>query len=354
MRQQWIKDGQPIERREDQEKRPFSPTIADAATAVQKDGKTDATTKKPATWRSSEKNESLFISDDEGNGPPEDDELDALLAEATSNAPPGVPRKAVPERDQERDQFEDEMDALLDMEDPFTRRAPVGTPKNPIPVPERDEFEDDLDALLDMEDPLARKAPTGAPSNPIPVPERDEFEDEMEALADMDDSFVRRAPVEQSSNTKPVQEQEGTEAMALIDKDLNQEASMEPKAVLRPVYGHREDEQDELDALLAEDAEIGSTGASTTNLAPERDSLEYEMEGMEGMTGAQETVNTPSPVKPIPERIEIGMDELDELLTEDAERSGMGGTSTPKEVAGPESEPAADEMEGIAGAGDEL
>ncbi|MCJ1321699.1 chromosome segregation in meiosis- protein [Xylographa vitiligo] len=164
MRREWMKEGRPLERREDEmssRETPSHPTAnatkpaQNSANAHKTSSATSPThpqpTTRPPTSTSRPSNqESLFISDDDEPDPhPPDDELDTLLAE----------------------------DALL-----TTSTAPhIPEPHDvdPYPNPPSD---DELDALLAEGTPH----PPSFPPAPKTAP-HDEFADEMEAMAGMDD-----------------------------------------------------------------------------------------------------------------------------------------------------------------------
>ncbi|MCJ1379313.1 chromosome segregation in meiosis- protein [Xylographa soralifera] len=169
MRREWIKEGRPLERREEEA---ASSEISSQPTAIATGTRTEEglanahttgvneTASRPPTSKptpsasKSSKEESLFISDDDLDPHPSDDELDALLAE----------------------------DALL-----TTSTTPAITPGARRPH-EADQHppDDDLDALLAEDTFHPPSAPTAARPS---TTKHDEFEDEMEAMAGMDDMW---------------------------------------------------------------------------------------------------------------------------------------------------------------------
>ncbi|MCJ1281224.1 chromosome segregation in meiosis- protein [Xylographa opegraphella] len=164
MRREWIKEGKPLEaRREDEasssEGAPLPKASAAKGTSTEesavntrmaapKETASLPPSSKPATSTSkNSKEESLFVSDDELDTHPSDDELDALFAENAPLTNTTVTTLAVPtpyEAEQHASE-DDELDALL-AEDTFkTRSAPPPTEKH-------DDFEDEMEAMAGMDD----------------------------------------------------------------------------------------------------------------------------------------------------------------------------------------------------------
>jgi len=181
MRREWIKEGKPLERERDEERRESMPYTAHASsdpidaslgmeerrngsegstrTAERGSGATNGNA--DTERRKAAGEESLFFSDDEGSTrpqiskdkaadhPDEDfDDLDALLAESFERtAPTAKPAAAAASRD---DPPEDDLDALL-AEDAATAMSASAHPAKPAPAPTRDDFDDEMDAMAGVE-----------------------------------------------------------------------------------------------------------------------------------------------------------------------------------------------------------
>lgn len=183
MRREWIKEGKPLERERDEERRDSMPYRARASSAPidasfgQDEGRRDKhgegvptaerdaeATSGHGERREAAGEESLFLSEDEASSrplvskenkiptPPGDefDDLDALLAEPferpTSSSPKSPPKPAASHDDPP----EDDLDALL-AENAATAMSASAHPAKPAPAPTRDDFNDDMDAMAGME-----------------------------------------------------------------------------------------------------------------------------------------------------------------------------------------------------------
>jgi len=184
MRRDWIKEGKPVERERDEERRGSAPNTAHSssdpmdvsfgqegrnggeggartaerdlgATNTNVNGNGNAERRKPAG------EESLFFSEDEGDVQPR----------LSKKAPEQIEGKEF-----------DDLDALL--VESFERAASATTKPTAPATSHDDPPDDDLDTLL-AEDAMNTKS--GSKNSAAkPAPPRDDFDDEMEAMADMD------------------------------------------------------------------------------------------------------------------------------------------------------------------------
>ncbi|KAK0707177.1 replication fork protection component Swi3-domain-containing protein [Apiosordaria backusii] len=139
----------------------------------------------------------------QANDIPDDDDLDALMAEAeadTALSKPsqpaksifgdGKPKEPVPPRKQVDDFDDDDLDALMAEVDAQPRAQPASAPKSTAPAKAVDNGdEDDLDALMaEAEAEGASSKPDPAPAKPKESGPRKEtnFDDDEEAIAEMD------------------------------------------------------------------------------------------------------------------------------------------------------------------------
>ncbi|KAK4198977.1 replication fork protection component Swi3-domain-containing protein [Triangularia verruculosa] len=101
------------------------------------------------------------------NDMPDDDDLDALMAEAEAETSSSKPKELVPQRKEVDDFEDDDLDAL--MAEVETQTAPktanATKPTEPVNVVDHGD-DDDLDALM------AEAEAEGAPSKPAPAPEK--------------------------------------------------------------------------------------------------------------------------------------------------------------------------------------
>lgn len=187
MRREWIKEGKPLERERDEERRDSTPHTAHAssdpmnASFGQDEGRRDKhqegvpmagrdaeATNGHGESREAAGEESLFLSEDEGSSrplasketkvpnPPDDefddlDDLDALLAGSferpTSSSPKSPPQPAVSHDDPP----EDDLDALLAEDAANALSARAAHPAKPAPAPTGDDYDDEMDAMAGVE-----------------------------------------------------------------------------------------------------------------------------------------------------------------------------------------------------------
>ena len=178
MRREWIREGKPVERIEERRgsvPKTVHPSSDPMDLSVEQEGDRPGndggtrTAERPTTttntnWNASTRKaageESLFFSDDE-NPPvsknkapdhPEDenfDDLDALLAESferTTSSTSNLTKSATSHDDPP----EDDLDALL-AEDAANATSGSTNPAKPAPAPARDDFEDEMEAMADMD-----------------------------------------------------------------------------------------------------------------------------------------------------------------------------------------------------------
>ncbi|MCJ1477211.1 chromosome segregation in meiosis- protein [Lambiella insularis] len=131
MRREWIREGRPVERNDEDAVQPAEParetvdvepgssgTLLGNRNAAEGAGDSGSSGEDSTIMESVKgkigNEDSLFVSADEADEQPEEDELDALLAEdAFGGAPTAAPLVPAPGR---RDEFEDEMEAMAEME----------------------------------------------------------------------------------------------------------------------------------------------------------------------------------------------------------------------------------------------
>lgn len=207
MRKEWIDEGKPGYIRDKEKKKEDQEIEIDDLYAGDEPARNIAN--KESSNTGVEANEdSLFIpdsrprrdADSDGEGLPEDDELDALLAEQDEAAPRPL---SSARRENEDSEGEDDLDALLAEQE--TSKAPgSGSARNtnPKPKPRRvlfdeddDEDMDDLDALLAEQERNALPKttpsegvaqPSTAPAGHTETPGRDQDEDLLDDDDDLD------------------------------------------------------------------------------------------------------------------------------------------------------------------------
>ncbi|MCJ1243156.1 chromosome segregation in meiosis- protein [Trapelia coarctata] len=186
MRRDWIREGNPVEKDRNEERRRSIPDTGHASSdpmdvtfgqerrtgseggvqTADRDAAVVATNGKVNAPRKAAGEESLFFSDDDAPAPPR----------ASKDKAPKQP---------EHDDFDDldDLDALL-AESYGRTTTPTAKPTGPA-ASHDDPPEDDLDALL-AEDAARSTSASANPAKPAAAPTRDDFHDEMEAMADME------------------------------------------------------------------------------------------------------------------------------------------------------------------------
>lgn len=201
MRKEWIDEGKPGYIRERLKKKDEEKETDDLYA-----GDIPATKEATHTVQVDKEDDSLFVPDSRGNNKPEtnedalpeDDELEALLAEQDSIVT--APRQSSSKPAQDLDsEGEDDLDALLAEHE--TRKAPAtAAAHNPVVKSQRSSFDeeedvddlDDLDALLAEHD-VRSKADTAQPAtDKAPHPSAQDYEDndliqDDDDLGDLDD-----------------------------------------------------------------------------------------------------------------------------------------------------------------------
>jgi replication fork protection complex subunit Csm3/Swi3 len=170
---------------------------------------------------------------------PEDDDLDALLAENSLaiNRTTAVRQKAIADESE----GEDDLDALLADQDSRKTIAP----RNPKADNEYAPEDDELDALLAEQSTLSAHPPTGPPPTAAAEPEG---EDDLDALLAEQDSGNTRAPSTAMAKDKEVP---GNDDLDVLLGEQSTVPSRPSMASPEPTAADPE-EEDNLDASLAE------------------------------------------------------------------------------------------------------
>ncbi|KIV84561.1 hypothetical protein PV11_00334 [Exophiala sideris] len=222
MRKEWIDEGKPgyirekLRQKEEEKEKEIDDLYAGDAHASK-----DAT----STVQLNEEDDSLFVPDARGanktsaneDALPEDDELDALLAEQDNTVrAPQQTSKPAQDLDSEG---EDDLDALLAEQETRKAPPPVSSPK-PVTKSQRSSFDeedddedmDDLDALLAEQD-IRSKSSTTQPTTDIP-PDNSLANEDNDLIPDDDnDDDVDAVLAEQEVRHESARPQSSDEAL---------------------------------------------------------------------------------------------------------------------------------------------
>ncbi|KAK4936932.1 chromosome segregation in meiosis-related protein [Elasticomyces elasticus] len=178
IRKEWIDEGKPgyvrekLRRKEEEKEKEIDDLYA---------GDTYASKDATATVQPVEEDDSLFVPDARGanknsadeDALPEDDELDALLAEQDNTV--SAPRQTSKIAEDLDSEGEDDLDALLAAQETRKVPPPVSSPKpitksqrSPFDEEDDDEDMDDLDALLAEQDTRSKPITTQPTTNILP------------------------------------------------------------------------------------------------------------------------------------------------------------------------------------------
>jgi replication fork protection complex subunit Csm3/Swi3 len=250
MRREWIDEGKPWYLREKEAKKKVDKEERDRDREQEAEGKhageeglMSGANNEPLTTAMGEEDDSLFIPESRTKGDaekedvalPDDDELDALLAQQETRATsrPSTAPKRIVEDDSEG---EDDLDALL-AEQETRQKAPAASA--PLPKPQNlpfgeddDEDMDDLDALLAEQESRSksttvRKQPDNRPStaqskvSPTPADEEEfpiDETDDLDAL--LAEQEARASPAEQVAIASTTAAELSAPALRAMDEEV--------------------------------------------------------------------------------------------------------------------------------------